>query len=538
MTEFATYPVPLTFMPMPAITMASHRPKRKSGTKTNLEDAVESTRGEELPPLKKTRRASPDRPVDPAPVKMRTTRTTRSTSNSLPTAASQVNGELTVGVGSAVENDEGADNIFSKGPSRAKKAKRNQKEKKQEPVAQPAQVEEPPDPPTTGLRSTSRQAARSPTRTRQPARTTEAAPRPKGVENERPIPIHANGKPATAGRKPKAQKLETPERKPSRVRRSPRINAAPAEVAVEVAVEIEKPLTVPLAAIEDTPLVRKRNKEMREANGHRRSSLGLRGRRASSLTNGHIAAPHPDVQPKDFFKHLDAQMIEIQRMQQLLAWCSKCALSEKRARGRDAQSNARAAARVIEEDILADLTEKKLNVNWWESSEGNENADEIPKKPHPKNEDHKRKIAALEQQLEELNKEKQAWINISELTPAKLPKPQREGAIRPASLDLSLLRIHEASVIPGFEESDKAIDTIQRVMAESRESIEFKVDQFSHGMHKAQQYSRYAKSVSEKVLAQASSVLDMREEAAKKAAGTSALPLHEVLKSISHLDRG
>ncbi|KAF3912589.1 hypothetical protein ABW21_db0209089 [Orbilia brochopaga] len=479
--------------------MASHRPKRKSGTKTNLDDVVESTRGEELPPLKKTRRASPDRPVDSAPVKTRT-RTTRS---------------------SAVENDEGADSIFSKGPSRAKKAKQSQKEKKQETIAQSMQVEGPQEPPTTGLRSTSRQAARSPTRTRQSARSTEVAPQAKGLENERPIPTHANGKPATAGRKPKTQKYETPERKPerkaSRVRRSPRLQPAPlaeeaVEAVVEAAIESEKPLTVPLAAIEDTPLVRKRNKEM--------------------------PAPHPDVQPKDFFKHLDAQMIEIQRMQQLLAWCSKCALSEKRARGRDAQSNARAAARVIEEDILADLTEKKLNVNWWESSEGGENAEEIPKKPHPKNEDHKRKIAALEQQLEELNKEKQAWVDIGELTPARIPKPQREGAIRPASLDLSLLRPHEASVIPGFEESDKAIDTIQRVMSDGRESIEFKVDQFSHGMHKAQQYSRYARSVSEKVLAQASLALDMREEAAKKAAGTSALPLHEVLKSISHLDRG
>lgn len=29
----------------------------------------------------------------------------------------------------------------------------------------------------------------------------------------------------------------------------------------------------------------------------------------------------------------------------------------------------RPVARVIEEDILADLTEKKLNVTWWDAAE-------------------------------------------------------------------------------------------------------------------------------------------------------------------------
>ncbi|EWC46618.1 hypothetical protein DRE_04105 [Drechslerella stenobrocha 248] len=470
---------------MPAITMASHRPKRKSGTKAPPEDAVESTRGEEqLPPLKKTRRASPDRPAgregDVAPVKT-STRITRS---------------------STAGGEKSADSIFSSGPSRAKKAKRSRKEKEEkekqerESTIAEEQPAPPPPPPPPQPRSDSRSSSSERRGRRGRRRCTGQNGGPQGA-------AVAEGTRGYGGRG-----------------------------------RGEKPVVVPLAAIEDTPLVRKRNKEMREANGHRRSSLGLRGRRASSLNNGHIAAPHPDVQPSDFFKHLDAQMIETQRMQQLLAWCSKCALSEKRARGRDAQSNARAAARVIEEDILADLTEKKLNVNWWESSEGAEDAEEVPKKPHPKNEDHKRKIAVLEEQLEQLRREKRAWKDIGEVVPAKLPKPQREGEIRPLSLDVSLLRPEEASVIPQFEESDKAIDAIQQVMSKGRGSIEFKVDQFSHGMHKAQQYSQHAKDVSEMVLARASSVLNVREEAAKKAAGTTALPLHEVLKSISHLGRG
>ncbi|KAK6332484.1 hypothetical protein TWF730_004151 [Orbilia blumenaviensis] len=571
MTEFASYPLPLTFMP----TMASHRPKRKSSNKTFLDDdggagagaTANGVRGgEDMPPLKKTRRSSPERSTGRTAdqASRPQTRTTRST---------------------VAETDESADNIFSKGPSKAKRAKRNQKEREKERddqgQKQEQQQQQAPQENTAGLRATEVPKGGSPSRSRRtrgerapapapapvPEKKAEPEPQPqpktkhrsrtKNIENEKPAPAQTSAKPPASAkpqasvktqasaktpattRKAKAQALETPRQDAPRVRRSLRNAAAGEEPAREEEnVGGDKPLTVPLAAIEDTPLVRKRNKEMREAKGHRRSSMGLRGRRASSLSNGFIAAPHPDVQPDDFYKHLDPQMIETQRMQQLLAWCSKCALSEKRARGRDAQSNARAAARVIEEDILADLTEKKLNVTWWDAAEGSESAADVPKKPHPKNEDHKRKIAALERQLEELNCEKKAWSEVGERAPEKLPRIQKEGGVRPGDLDVTLLRPEETSVIPGFEESSQAIEKIQDTMSKGRGSMEFKVDQFSHGMHKAQQYSLYAKSITEKVLGKASSVLEVRQEATMKAAGTTALPLHEVLKSISHLDRG
>ncbi|KAF3169534.1 hypothetical protein TWF217_003176 [Orbilia oligospora] len=539
MTEFASYPLPLTFMP----TMASHRPKRKSSTKTFLDDSATANgvRGEDMPPLKKTRRSSPDRSTSRAVEQTAKpqTRTTRSTV--------------------AAETDESTDNIFSKGPSRAKRAKRSQKERDRERGEQEQKPEPPaPQESTTASRTTGPPKGGSPSRSRrtrverapvpEPPPKSEPEPQPqikpksrsrtKNIENEKPLPTPSARPPATT-RKTKAQVLETPGRNAPKVRRSPRNAASEEELSKEEdGVGGDKPLKVPLAAIEDTPLVRKRNKEMREAKGHRRSSLGLRGRRASSLSNGFIAAPHPDVLPNDFYKHLDPEMIETQRMQQLLAWCSKCALSEKRARGRDAQSNARAAARVIEEDILADLTEKKLNVNWWDASEETESTADVPKKPNPKNEDHKRKIEALEKQLEQLNCEKKAWSEICEKAPGKMPRSQKEGGMRPEDLDVALLRPEEAAVIPKFENSDKAIGQIQDVISKGCGSLEFKVDQFSHGMHKAQQYSLYAKGVTEKVLGTASSVLDVRQEAAMKAAGTTALPLHEVLKSISHLDRG
>lgn len=85
----------------------------------------------------------------------------------------------------------------------------------------------------------------------------------------------------------------------------------------------------------DTP-INNRNKEFRKkggagGGGARRSSITMRGRRASSLIeNGQSAIPHKEVDPSEFFKHIEAEVqSEPRRMKQLLTWCGERALSEK-----------------------------------------------------------------------------------------------------------------------------------------------------------------------------------------------------------------
>lgn len=84
----------------------------------------------------------------------------------------------------------------------------------------------------------------------------------------------------------------------------------------------------------DTPVIN-RNKDFRKKGGggssqQRRSSLGMRGRRASSLIeNGHSAIPHREVAADEFYKHIEEGMLEPRRMRQLLTWCGERALSEK-----------------------------------------------------------------------------------------------------------------------------------------------------------------------------------------------------------------
>jgi kinetochore protein Mis13/DSN1 len=114
----------------------------------------------------------------------------------------------------------------------------------------------------------------------------------------------------------------------------------------------------------DTPVIT-RNKEMRKGNkdGQRRSSTGLRGRRASSLidsgqsngessynaqedwandpngmekrlwgladTNVVAALPHSEVEVRDFYKYIEQSLPEPRRMKQLLTWCGSRALPAK-----------------------------------------------------------------------------------------------------------------------------------------------------------------------------------------------------------------
>ena len=79
----------------------------------------------------------------------------------------------------------------------------------------------------------------------------------------------------------------------------------------------------------DTPVIN-RNKEMRKkGNTNRRSSLGMRGRRASSLIeSGQAAIPHREVNPAEFYKHIEAEgLTEPRRMKQLLIWCGERSLT-------------------------------------------------------------------------------------------------------------------------------------------------------------------------------------------------------------------
>ncbi|KAE8324487.1 Mis12-Mtw1 protein family-domain-containing protein [Aspergillus sergii] len=189
-------------------------------------------------------------------------------------------------------------------------------------------------------------------------------------------------------------------------------------------------ITLPMA---DTPVIQ-RNKELRGAaksgKGNRRSSLGMRGRRASSLIDSGAsnALPHDQVDTAEFYKHIASDLPEPRRMRQLLIWCATRAMSDKRGRAEDA--SARLAARVIQEELLKDFSTNSQLSNWFEREDVNPPA-VVVKKPNPKNIQNADKIKELEEQIQRLQRERHALNAL--LRPPSIPqiKPSKQQDTAP-----------------------------------------------------------------------------------------------------------
>lgn len=168
--------------------------------------------------------------------------------------------------------------------------------------------------------------------------------------------------------------------------------------------------------VADTPVIQ-RNKEFRGGKGdksdkgRRRSSLSMRGRRASFLIDSGTsnALPHREVSTADFYKHIaDDGIPEPRRMRQLLIWCATRALGEKPSGGSNSDDqSARLAARVIQEELLQDFSSNSELSNWLSREDLNPPA-VVVKKPNPRNVQNTDKIKELEEHIQKLHKERQS----------------------------------------------------------------------------------------------------------------------------------
>lgn len=142
----------------------------------------------------------------------------------------------------------------------------------------------------------------------------------------------------------KAQRAKSP------IERDQKTSKPPPTHGDELHVEKKRNTTKIALPFADTPVIT-RNKEMRKTSseGRRRSSSGMRGRRASSLidsgvSNGEtdfkadldifladarIAVPHNDIKTEEFYKHISQDLPEPRRMMQLLTWCGVRAVSDR-----------------------------------------------------------------------------------------------------------------------------------------------------------------------------------------------------------------
>ncbi|QPH04327.1 hypothetical protein C2857_001241 [Epichloe festucae Fl1] len=287
----------------------------------------------------------------------------------------------------------------------------------------------------------------------------------------------------------------------------------------------------------DTPVIN-RNKEMRKKGGksNRRSSLGSRGRRASSLIdNGQTAIPHRDVDPKEFYKHIAGDLPEPRRMKQLLMWCGERALPQKPPHG-TANSEAILGARAIQDQILKDYALRSDFSDWFNRDDDSPSSTAILQ-PNPRNIELDDKLAALEAKIQRLQQEKQAWQAIRNPPPPDMPPIYEDDSPTVQLPDFSLLEPEEGKIRSYLADELVPFETARSQM-ESRvrtvqSLLELEIDQLADNVHKLEQRVLVAGRQADVALGLAARRLKERERLERERAGTSEMPLMEVLRGLS-----
>ncbi|AEO62366.1 uncharacterized protein THITE_2106463 [Thermothielavioides terrestris NRRL 8126] len=292
----------------------------------------------------------------------------------------------------------------------------------------------------------------------------------------------------------------------------------------------------------DTPIIN-RNKEFRKkggASGGRRSSLGMRGRRASSLIDsGHSALPHREVDPAEFYKYIAAEgLSEPRRMKQLLIWCGERALSEKPPHG-SRGSSAILGARAIQDQLLKDFGARSEFSDWFTREDVPKPPVPVVLQPNPRNVDYDAKIAELEARIERLKAQKKAWQAIAAPLPTPdplYPDPDPRKAPLP---DSALLEEDEAKMLSALTSPDTAFNSFKRQarsrLQNAQAALEFKVDQLADSVHKLDMRVVTAGREADAVLALSAARLREREQREKSAVGTRDMPVMEVLRSLGRI---
>ncbi|KAH3662284.1 hypothetical protein OGAPHI_005533 [Ogataea philodendri] len=245
--------------------------------------------------------------------------------------------------------------------------------------------------------------------------------------------------------KPRAKpKAAQPVEKPKRGRKpkaKPAVEEAPVveqeEEIVEETVEPTKSVQPKKSALSQwLSQTRTKPVDSNTANtSKRRSSLSNRGKRLSSVGNGFVAEPHPEIPDEELYKHISQDLPDPHKMRQLLVWCAKRAAKET---SKKKNSTAKNIANVIKDEIIRDLADGKISTSWWVADNDDSETDQrsnadlnkpIIVRPNRANQENLQTLETFEKKLEELNKEEDQWRELGRLAlPVKIELPEKNDS--------------------------------------------------------------------------------------------------------------
>ncbi|KAK4149231.1 Mis12-Mtw1 protein family-domain-containing protein [Chaetomidium leptoderma] len=449
--------------------------------------------------------------------------------------------------GAAVYDEQDGDFLFTRGSKRVKTASALEDELGEEPT-----------PPPVPSRSAAAAAATAAT-----APTTRRTSKGKSSLDNAPPPEEESVVPKSKTRRKTRE--TTSEKKPQQRRGgAPQVNGAQRGTVVEEedyheddqpnlvgrkeatpGASATQPQSQMIALpFSDTPVIN-RNKEFRKkggASGSRRSSLGMRGRRASSLIdNGHSALPHREVDPAEFYKYISAEgLSEPRRMKQLLIWCGERSLSAKPPHGSQG-SSAVLGARAIQDQLLKDFGARSEFSDWFVREDAPKPVIPVVLQPNPRNVDYDAKIAELEARIESLKTQKTAWQSIATplpTIPPLYPSPDQDPRKAPLP-DPALLSPEESAILTALTNPDMAFGSFKRQirsrLQNAQASLEFRVDQLADSVHKLDMRVVTAGREADAVLGLSAARLREREARERRAVGAAGVSVMEVLRSLGRI---
>ncbi|RHZ69009.1 hypothetical protein Glove_291g33 [Diversispora epigaea] len=284
--------------------------------------------------------------------------------------------------------------------------------------------------------------------------------------------------------------------------------------------------------LKETPMIQK-NKDIRQK--RRRSSFEKRGKRASSIGNGFAANPHPDVKSNEFFRHIQPDLPGPKKLRQLLTWCGKRAMNDPKTK----DVNALKIAKIIEQGILNDLMDCKINTSWYHRKDDHDSAEKArqQKKAHPLNIENQRRLEEYEAKIRSLNAENEAWLNLitkyNSLCTSKIETSVEEKTcIFPDEVDISVLPEEQNKFLLKYCTENNNVLMEDKVLEEFMLPLEIQIDQLYHHLYNASQFNIATHIYCEELLTNLLAVLRSRQSGKNE---NNEIETNHVLKALSRI---
>ncbi|TFK36727.1 Mis12-Mtw1 protein family-domain-containing protein [Crucibulum laeve] len=255
------------------------------------------------------------------------------------------------------------------------------------------------------------------------------------------------------------------------------------------------------------------NGREKSGDGHRRKSSLSRGKRISSSfeSTGVITQPHNSVSDSSFYKHIDCDLPESERMRQLLIWCSLRASgstlginsstpSKSKPRPPPASTTSlpplsaksQGLLREVQDDLVRMLAEKRIDLSLYgpeASGSGSKNVEEEILKENEQNVRNRKWEVTYTEHIKKAQEEDEAWkkvrydydaymkkiqASISKPLPSgepPTPSAKAQGKQRATDSDPSSWKIREYALPPDLQRAAQLAKSVLSVQQTGDERV-------------------------------------------------------------------